>query len=74
MTEERTILKRAEIVRHWFEDNAARVLRARVSVRYAFIEANRAEFSVRSMCRLLMDYFASRTCGSAGFMHGLKNR
>ena len=28
-------------------------LRVRVSVRYAFIEAHRAEFSVRSMCRVL---------------------
>ena len=35
-----------------------RVLRARVSVRYAFIEAHRAEFSVRSMCRVLMVHFS----------------
>ena len=35
-----------------------RVLRARVSVRYAFIEAHRTEFSVRSMCRVLMVHFS----------------
>jgi len=35
-----------------------RVLRARVSVRYAFIEAHRAEFSVRSMCRVLAVHFS----------------
>jgi putative transposase len=27
-------------------------------VRYAFIEAHRAEFSVRSMCRVLMVHFS----------------
>jgi len=34
-----------------------RVFRARVSVRCAFIEAQRAEFSMRSMCRVLMAHF-----------------
>ncbi|MEO9574643.1 MAG: IS3 family transposase [Roseobacter sp.] len=47
VTEERTILEKAN-----------RVLRARVSVRYAFIEAHRAEFSVRSMCRVLAVHFS----------------
>nr|WP_138934952.1 IS3 family transposase [Roseovarius arcticus] len=47
VTEERTILKKGD-----------RVLRARVSVRYAFIEAHRTEFSVRSMCRVLMVHFS----------------
>lgn len=36
----------------------ARVLRARVSVKYAFIEVHRAEFSVRSMCRVLAVHFS----------------
>ena len=47
MTEERNILKKGD-----------RVLRARVSVRYAFIEAHRVEFSVRSMCRVLVVHFS----------------
>ncbi|MEP4194318.1 MAG: IS3 family transposase [Aliishimia sp.] len=47
VTEERTILKLGD-----------RVLRPRVSVRYAFIETNRSEFSVRSMCRVLMVHFS----------------
>jgi hypothetical protein len=46
VTEERTILKKGD-----------RVLRARVSVKYGFIVAHRAEFSVRSMCRVLMVHF-----------------
>ncbi|WP_299720287.1 IS3 family transposase [uncultured Tateyamaria sp.] len=47
VTEECTILKKAN-----------RVLRARVSVKCAFIEAHRAEFSVRSMCRVLAVHFS----------------
>ncbi|WP_298862240.1 transposase [uncultured Sulfitobacter sp.] len=58
VTEQRTILKRAQIVRHWSKDNDASVLRARVSVGYAFIEPHRAEFSVRSMCRMMCVHFS----------------
>ena len=47
VTEERTILKKCD-----------RVLCARVSVNYAFIEAHRAAFSVRSMCRVLAVRFS----------------
>ena len=46
VTEERNILKND------------RVLRARISVRSAFIEAHRPEFLVRSMCRMLMVHFS----------------
>ena len=35
-----------------------RVLRARVSLRYAFIEAHRPEFLVRAMCRMLVVHFS----------------
>jgi len=37
VTEQRDILKRARLVRHWSEDNAERVLRQGCKVRYAFI-------------------------------------
>jgi transposase-like protein len=47
VTAERTILKKSD-----------RVLRAKVSVRYAFIEAHRSEFSIRSMCRVLAVHFS----------------
>ena len=35
-----------------------RVLRARVPLKYAFIEAHRSDFSIRSMCRVLMVHFS----------------
>ena len=35
-----------------------RILRARVSVGYTFIEAHRFEFLVRAMCRMLMVHFS----------------
>lgn len=47
VTEERTILKKCD-----------RVLCARVSVNYAFSEAHRAAFSVRSMCSVLAVRFS----------------
>ncbi len=47
MTEERNTLKKGR-----------GVLRARISVRYAFIEAYRPEFSIRTMCRMLSVHFS----------------
>ena len=56
VTEERTRRPRADRqVNGTFNE---RELRARVSVKYAFIEAHRAEFSVRSMCRVLAVHFS----------------
>jgi putative transposase len=43
--------------RHWFKSHGERVFRARVPVKYAFIRAQQAEFSVRAMCRVLRVHF-----------------
>jgi len=44
--------------RHWFKSHGERVLRARVPVKYVFIRAHQAEFSVRAMCRVLRVHFS----------------
>jgi hypothetical protein len=37
--------------RHWFYRHRERVVRARISIQFAFIDAHRSVFGVRAMCR-----------------------